>query len=51
MIIVAKLQSLLADIARFHARDVKVVKTNLTSESTLKSSVKCVIVMQLKRRR
>ena len=35
---------------RFYARDVKVVKTNLTSD-TLKSSVKCVFEMHLKRRR
>ena len=34
-------------IGRFYARDVKVVKTNLTSE-TLKSSVKCVFEMHLK---
>ena len=38
------------DIGRFYARDVKVVKTNLTSE-TLKSSVKCVFEMHLKRSR
>ena len=37
-------------IGRFYARDVEVVKTNLTSE-TLKSSVKCVFEMHLKRRR
>ena len=37
-------------IGRFYARDVKVVKTNLTSE-TLKSSVKCFFEMHLKRRR
>ena len=47
MIVVAKLQSVVEDIACFYARDVKVVKTNLMSE-TLKSSVKCVIVMHLK---
>ena len=35
---------------RFNARDVKVVKTNLTPE-TLKSSVKCVFETHLKRRR
>ena len=37
-------------IGRFYARDVKVVETNLTSE-TLKSSVKCVFELHLKRRR
>ena len=36
------------DNGHFYARDVKVVKTNLTSE-TLKSSVKCVFEMHLKR--
>ena len=37
------------DNGHFYARDVKVVKTNLMSE-TLKSSVKCVFEMHLKRR-
>ena len=36
-------------IGRFYARDVKVVKTNLTSE-TFKPSVKCVFETHLKRR-
>ena len=38
------------DIGRFYARDVKVVKTNLTSEM-FKSSVKCVFETHLKKRR
>ena len=37
-------------IGRFYARDVKVVRTNLTSE-TLKSPVKCVFETHLKRGR
>ena len=37
-----------AYIGRFYARDVKVVKTNLTPK-TLKSSIKCVFEMHLKK--